>query len=135
MVSPVATEKGELQQSQLYDCRDAYARTLEEMAEQDARVCVAINDSLSSAKMKVFKSKFPSRFVNVGIAEQNMIGVAMASQMVAWFLPMRRIVFPDSPGNGAGEGRSCIFEGERTHLRDVVWYGVRSAHSRNGTRG
>lgn len=38
-------------------------------------MCVVINDSLSSAKMKVFKSKFPSRFVNVGIAEQNMIGV------------------------------------------------------------
>ena len=36
MVSPVATEKGEVQQPQLYDCRDAYARTLEEMAEQDA---------------------------------------------------------------------------------------------------
>jgi transketolase len=45
------------------------------MAAQDARVCVVINDSLSSAKMKDFKAKHPSRFVNVGIAEQNMVGV------------------------------------------------------------
>jgi transketolase len=48
---------------------------LVEMAERDDRVCVVINDSLSSAKMKDFKEKYPARFVNVGIAEQNMVGV------------------------------------------------------------
>jgi len=75
MVSPVTIEKSELQKPQLYDCRDAYARALEAMAEKDTRVAVVINDSLSSAKMKDFKAKFPARFVNVGIAEQNMVGV------------------------------------------------------------
>lgn len=49
--------------------------TLEEMAAADARVCAVANDSLSSAKLKNFKTKFPDRFVNVGIAEQNMVGV------------------------------------------------------------
>lgn len=62
-------------QAQLYDCRDAYARTLEELAARDARVCVVVNDSVSSSKMKGFKTRFPERFVNVGIAEQNMVGV------------------------------------------------------------
>jgi transketolase len=75
MVSPVITEKSESQRPQLVDCRDAYAKALEGMAEQDVRVCVVINDSLSSAKMKDFKAKYPSRFINVGIAEQNMVGV------------------------------------------------------------
>jgi len=75
MVSPVILETGESQEPQRFDCRDAYAKALEQMAEQDARVCVVINDSLSSAKMKDFKAKYPSRFVNVGIAEQNMVGV------------------------------------------------------------
>lgn len=75
MVSPVMVNKSESQKPQLFDCRDAYAKTLEELAGKDARVCVVINDSLSSAKMKDFKSKYPSRFVNVGIAEQNMVGV------------------------------------------------------------
>ena len=75
MVSPVIVEKSETQEPQRFDCRDAYAKALEQMAEQDARVCVVINDSLSSAKMKDFKAKYPSRFVNVGIAEQNMVGV------------------------------------------------------------
>jgi transketolase len=60
---------------QLFDCRDAYMSALEEMAAADRRVCAVANDSLSSAKLKNFKEKFPDRFVNVGIAEQNMVGV------------------------------------------------------------
>lgn len=60
---------------ELFDCRDAYMSALEEMAEADERVCAVANDSLSSAKLKNFKAKFPDRFVNVGIAEQNMVGV------------------------------------------------------------
>ena len=59
----------------LHDCRDAYSRALESMAEQDARVCAVVNDSLSSTKLKNFSTRFPERFVNVGIAEQNMVGV------------------------------------------------------------
>lgn len=60
---------------QLFDCRDAYMSALEAMAEADERVCAVANDSLSSAKLKNFKARFPDRFVNVGIAEQNMVGV------------------------------------------------------------
>jgi len=60
---------------QLFDCRDAYMNELEAMAAADPRVCAVANDSVSSAKLKNFKSKFPERFVNVGIAEQNMVGV------------------------------------------------------------
>ena len=59
----------------LFDCRDAYSQTLEAMAAEDARVCAVVNDSVSSTKLKGFQGKFPERFVNVGIAEQNMVGV------------------------------------------------------------
>lgn len=62
-------------QSELFDCRDAYIHALEEMAAADKRVCAVANDSVSSAKLKNFRAKFPERFVNVGIAEQNMVGV------------------------------------------------------------
>lgn len=75
MVSSATMPKSDSDKAQLFDCRDAYAKALDEMAEKDSRVCVVINDSLSSAKMKDFKTKYPSRFVNVGIAEQNMVGV------------------------------------------------------------
>jgi len=62
-------------EAKLFDCRDAYSKALEAMAEQDKRVCVVVNDSVSSTKLKNFSIKFPDRFVNVGIAEQNMMGV------------------------------------------------------------
>jgi transketolase len=75
MVTAATTADSKSKAQPMFDCRDAYAKVLEEIAEQDARVCVVINDSLSSAKMKDFKTKYPSRFVNVGIAEQNMVGV------------------------------------------------------------
>lgn len=71
----ISLEKDHFQKFELFDCRDAYAKVLDEMAAQDTRICVVINDSLSSARMKDFKTKYPERFVNVGIAEQNMIGV------------------------------------------------------------
>jgi transketolase len=61
--------------AQLFDCRDAYAAALEEMAAADLRVCAVASDSISSAKLKGFKARFPDRFVNVGIAEQNLVGV------------------------------------------------------------
>ena len=61
--------------AQTFDCRDAFSKTLESLAAIDARVCAIVNDSLSSTKLKDFKAKFPNRFVNVGIAEQNMVGV------------------------------------------------------------
>lgn len=62
--------------AELFDCRDAYIGALEAMAAADDRICAVANDSLSSAKLKNFKARFPDRFVNVGIAEQNMVGVA-----------------------------------------------------------
>lgn len=69
MDAPVSTQK-------LYDCRDAFAETLENLAARDDTVVAVCNDSVGSSKLGGFKSKFPERLVNVGIAEQNMIGVA-----------------------------------------------------------
>ena len=61
--------------TKLYDCRDAYSKALEAMAEANPRVCAVVSDSVSSTKLKSFSQKFPARFVNVGIAEQNLVGV------------------------------------------------------------
>jgi transketolase len=60
----------------LGDCRDAFAATLEVLARADPRVVAVCNDSVSSSKLGRFAKEFPDRLVNVGIAEQNMIGVA-----------------------------------------------------------
>ena len=59
----------------LYDCREAFVRTLEGLAATDDRIVAVVNDSVGSSKLGGFQKKFPGRLVNVGIAEQLMVGV------------------------------------------------------------
>lgn len=59
-----------------YDCRGAYAATLADLARQDRNVIVLVNDSVGSSKLDGFVKEFPNQTVNVGIAEQNMVGVS-----------------------------------------------------------
>lgn len=61
--------------SEHFDCRDSFARTLEAQADYDPRVVAVVNDSVGSSKLATFRKRFPGRFVNVGIAEQNMVGI------------------------------------------------------------
>jgi transketolase len=61
--------------SQLFDCRDAFAATLDQVAERDDRVVIVVNDSIGSSKLSGFRKRWPHRTFNVGIAEQNMVGV------------------------------------------------------------
>lgn len=75
MNAPIAAQASDSTKTKLYDCRDAYSQALEAMAEKDPRVCAVVSDSVSSTKLKSFSQRFPDRFVNVGIAEQNLVGV------------------------------------------------------------
>src|SRR5215204_3327115 len=61
--------------AQLYDCRDAFEVKLRELASQDHRIVAVVNDSVGSSKLNQFGQMYPVRLVNVGIAEQNMVGV------------------------------------------------------------
>ena len=61
--------------SDLFDCRDAFASELERVAERDERVVIVVNDSIGSSKLGGFRKRWPERTINVGIAEQNMVGV------------------------------------------------------------
>jgi len=60
----------------LADCRVAFADALLTLAEADPRVVALANDSVSSSNLGEFRRRFPGRLVNVGIAEQNMVGIA-----------------------------------------------------------
>ncbi len=84
-MGPVSTGLGDASQrihspapspGALSDCRDAFAAALEALARADRRVVAVCNDSVSSSKLGRFAKEFPDRLINVGIAEQNMIGVA-----------------------------------------------------------
>lgn len=61
---------------ELFDCRVAFAETLMELAAEDRRIVAVCNDSVGSSNLVKFKEQYPGRLINVGIAEQNMVGVA-----------------------------------------------------------
>lgn len=60
----------------LHDCAKTFSATLLRLAERDPRICVVINDSAETHHATRFQEQFPSRMIDVGIAEQNMVGVA-----------------------------------------------------------
>lgn len=59
----------------LFDCRDAWVATLLDLAATDDRIVAVVNDSVGSSKLAAFQKAHPDRLVNVGIAEQVMVGV------------------------------------------------------------
>ncbi len=59
-----------------YDCRVAFAEELAELARADERVVAVCNDSVGSSNLVKFAAEFPDRLINVGIAEQDMVGIA-----------------------------------------------------------
>ena len=58
-----------------YDCRKAFAETLIELARADERIVAVCNDSVGSCNLVGFREEFPDRLINVGIAEQDLVGV------------------------------------------------------------
>ncbi|PSO08104.1 transketolase [Candidatus Marsarchaeota G2 archaeon BE_D] len=56
--------------------RDALGEALAKLGEEIPELVVVGADTSGSLKLSVFGSRFPQRFFNVGIAEQNMVGVA-----------------------------------------------------------
>jgi transketolase len=55
--------------------RGAFFRELLELAEQDERVHLVVGD-LGFGVVEEFARRFPKRFLNAGVAEQNMTGIA-----------------------------------------------------------
>jgi len=60
--------------------RTAFIESLCELAASDERVWLLSGD-LGYSVLEAFAQKFPERFVNVGVAEQNMMGVAAGLAM------------------------------------------------------
>lgn len=63
------------QDAQTHDCRKAFAEELIALARADARVVAVCNDSVGSSNLVGFRDEFPDRLINVGIAEQDLVGV------------------------------------------------------------
>ena len=62
--------------AQEFDNRIAFAETLIALAKIDPKIIVVCNDSVGSSNLTEFRDVYPERLIDVGIAEQNMVGVA-----------------------------------------------------------
>lgn len=56
--------------------QEIFAETLESLAATDRSIVAVTSDSRGSGKLVGFAQKFPDQIVEVGIAEQNLVGVA-----------------------------------------------------------
>jgi transketolase len=54
--------------------RDTFARTLHQIAQVDPKVFIVVADISPAGSMTAFREQFPDRFIDVGVAEQSMIG-------------------------------------------------------------
>jgi len=70
---------------------EVFASTLESLAQADKTVFAVTSDSRGSGKLVGFGQKLPAQIVEVGIAEQNLVGVATG------LASMRKKVFAVSP--------------------------------------
>jgi transketolase len=72
--------------------RTAFIETLVQVAERDPRVWLLTGD-LGYSVLEKFSTRFPDRYLNAGVAEQNMVGVAAGLAMTG------KIVFVYSIAN------------------------------------
>jgi len=72
--------------------RDVFVKRLTELAERDPRIMLITGD-LGFGVLDKFAARFPDQFINAGVAEQNMTGLATGLALEG------RIVFTYSIGN------------------------------------
>jgi transketolase len=72
---------------------DAFSETLLTLARADKNVLVVTSDSRGSGKLSSFAAELPDQIVEVGIAEQNLVGVAAGLASVG------KIVYAVSPAS------------------------------------
>ena len=87
--------------------RDAYGDALLELGAENKDVVVIGADTTGSLKSGVFASKFPERFFNVGIAEQNLVSIA-AGMALAGKIPYAGTYAIFVPGKSVDQIRNNI---------------------------
>lgn len=55
---------------------DSFSKTLIDLAKKDKNILVVTSDSRGSGRLTTFGEKFPNQIVEIGIAEQNLVGVS-----------------------------------------------------------
>jgi transketolase len=92
--------------------RDGFGEGLALAGEIDERVVALCADVTESVRMHLFKNRFPERFFQMGIAEQNMIGVA-SGLAAAGKIPVVGSYAIFSPGRNWEQIRTAICYNEQ----------------------
>ncbi|HSQ61364.1 MAG TPA: transketolase C-terminal domain-containing protein [Acidobacteriota bacterium] len=74
--SPGSGAAPSLAKPEMKKTREGFGHGLVELGEKDPRIVVLVGDLSGSTNVTFFAERFPDRFVQVGIAEQNMVCVA-----------------------------------------------------------
>ena len=102
---------------------DAYGDMLLELAEKDDRVIAVDADVAIRMGTEPLKDKYPDRHINVGIAEQNMIGVS-AGLAAAGKIPFAGTIATFATGRTYDQIRQS-FKGAYKDLQDEQQTSVR----------
>lgn len=87
--------------------RDGFGRGMLAAANENEKVVALCADLTESLRLTEFSKRFPERFVQVGVAEQNLIGLA-SGLALAGKVPFAASYAVFSPGNSWGIIRSSI---------------------------
>ena len=98
------------------EMRGAFGRTLVDLGREEPRIVVLDADLNTSSKTVLFKKAFPDRFFQVGIAEQNLFGVAagLASGGI-YPIPFHVCRLCRAPGTGPDCDLDLLPESEGAH--------------------
>ncbi|WP_255949850.1 transketolase family protein [Streptomyces odontomachi] len=98
--------------SPVFDCRSDFADELIALARADERIIAVCNDSVGSSNLVAFRAEFPDRLVNVGIAEQDLVGVA-AGLANAGYVPFVSAAAPFLTGRALEQIKADVAYSER----------------------
>ena len=75
-----------VQPGTMIEQRTSFGEALAELAAENGRVVVLDADVCTSTQTHLFRNAYPERFYQIGIAEQNMVGIA-AGMAAAGLVP------------------------------------------------
>ena len=87
--------------------RDGFGEALLYLGETDPRVVALTGDLKESTRIEAFANKYPERFIECGVAEQNMMGVA-AGLALAGKIPYAASYATFSPGRNWDQLRVSV---------------------------
>jgi transketolase len=96
-----------MEKPKMASMRDAYGETLARLGSEMKDIVVVGADTTGSIKTSIFGQKFPERFFNVGIAEQNLVSVA-AGLAIAGKIAFASTYAVFAPGKCVDQMRNAI---------------------------